>query len=345
MNQGPSRLHNFSINFIYCMRDCSLRCQDRLGSRILWYNPGAWVPTTWRWEVLGLAGREEIIERIRKALGRPLDGRSVIGGSAQPPPSRLAGILPTIPEEEMLPKFEAELTKVAGMAHRATNRQGLEEILKTILFQTKAKSVVLSRNPLLGELNLEPLLCGLGMKISVWPASGAWENPFKGDTSLRVFAEASFEATVGITGVEFALAETGSLVVTSWTEGTQLGSLAPPVHVALYRRSQLVASLDEVLERLQVAGPNAESGDREIGRSGEHRNTTTDALRSPDPPITRSPDSAGEGSKWWGGGQVPGRSVVFITGTSRTADIEQILIRGVHGPGEVHAVLVESECF
>jgi L-lactate dehydrogenase complex protein LldG len=118
---------------------------------------------------------------------------------------------------------------------------------------------------------------------------------------LRAFAEASFAATVGITGVDFALAETGSLVVTSRTEGTQLASLAPPVHVALYRRSQLVASLDEVLERLHVAS---------------------------------HPDLA-----------PPGRSVVFITGTSRTADIEQILIRGVHGPGEVHAILVEAACF
>jgi L-lactate dehydrogenase complex protein LldG len=110
------------------------------------------------------------------------------------------------------------------------------------------------------------------------------------------YRERCFSATAGITGVDFALAESGTLVLTSFTEGCQLSSLAPPVHIAFYRREQVVGTLEEVLQGLAARREGADLS--------------------------------------------AGRSIVMITGTSRTADIEQILIRGVHGPKELHAVLI-----
>jgi L-lactate dehydrogenase complex protein LldG len=243
-----------------------------------------------------VAGREEFLARIREALGR--------GGAAEAsrpapgaglPPARLRGVMPPIAPGELLAKFEEELAKVSGIAHRASSLDELEAILQVILDGARADSVVLSRNPLLAQLRLGKRLRALGKSVEEWPAAG---DPAQ-DAS-EAYRAACFSAAVGITGADWALAETGSLVVTSASEGSQLASLAPPVHLALYRRSQLVESLDDILEQL---------------------------------PIARNPEDFSAG-----------RSVVFVTGVSRTADIEQILIRGVHGPRELHAILVEESC-
>jgi L-lactate dehydrogenase complex protein LldG len=204
--------------------------------------------------------------------------------------------MPPLAPEEYLAKFEAEWQKVAGVTHRAATVEELEAVLLKILADSGTHSVVLSRNPLLAELRIADRLRAAGKVVTSW----AGDSTGAAARSLGQFDEASFQAGVGITGVECVLAETGSLVLSSLTEGAQIASLAPPVHVALYRRSQLVGSLDEVLARL---------------------------------PISNSRDRTS-----------PGRSVVIVTGTSRTADIEQILIHGVHGPREAHAILVEDTC-
>ncbi len=205
-------------------------------------------------------------------------------------------VMPPLQPSDLVATFESELQKLSGAAHRASSFSELEATLRKIFESSHAKGVVLSRNPLLAQLGLESRIRSWGVDVSLWPD----ENGVVQTDHNVSFRAAGFSAQVGITGVDYVLAESGSLVVTSQTEGSQLASLAPPVHVALFRRGQVLGSLEEVLERLAAAGYASE------------------------PP--------------------PGRSIVFITGTSRTADIEQILIRGVHGPGQVHAVLVEDSC-
>jgi L-lactate dehydrogenase complex protein LldG len=234
-----------------------------------------------------------MLERIRKALGRP-PGASQVHPRTEWPD--LGAVLPPIAPGELVSKFEEELGKVSGSAYRAATRQGLEGIIRQILAAFEGAGVVFSRNPLLTQLGLREQLQVWGKEVAVWPSGAAAEKA----QARQEFRERSFAATVGITGVDYVLAESGTLVLSSLTEGAQLASLAPPVHVALYRRGQVLGTLEEVLERL---------------------------------PVPRGPQTP-----------VPSRSVVFVTGPSRTADIEQILIRGVHGPREVHAILVEDSC-
>ena len=239
-----------------------------------------------------MSNRDEILGTIRNILKTQEKGNAEVAGRSLPPP--LENVMPLIPPEELAGHLESELESLGCNIYRASTLSALKETLQSILEQIDAKSVVLTRNPILAQLQIGRILEGWGKRVVLWPANTA-EQP-----ADRSFGDECFAASAGITGVDFALAETGSLVLTSFTEGSQLASLAPPVHIALYRRSQIRASLDEVLQNLPVS--------RDPGRSS------------------------------------PARSAVFVTGTSRTADIEQILIRGVHGPRSVHAILVEDSC-
>ena len=239
-----------------------------------------------------MIAREQMLDRVRKALGRTETGLTV----ASLPAVDLAGVMPPLEAKDYQSKFEAELEKVAGVSYRVVTKAELESVFEVILALAETHAVSLSGNPLLAELGVAEMLTSLNKFVTSWEGG----TGITGKDSLSDFTKASFAAGAGVTGVDFVLAESGSLVLSSKTEGVQVASLAPPIHIALYRRSQLVGSLDEVLGKLPISGATNRRAD--------------------------------------------GRSVVFITGTSRTADIEQILIRGVHGPRQVHAVLVEDSC-
>lgn len=102
------------------------------------------------------------------------------------------------------------------------------------------------------------------------------------------------KADIGLTGCENALAETGTMAMTSGPGRPRTASLMPLTHVAVIRRADILLGMGEFFRKFKA---QAEEG----------------------------------------GGGLP--YLVFITGPSRTADIELSLTLGVHGPGRVIAVI------
>ena len=100
-----------------------------------------------------------------------------------------------------------------------------------------------------------------------------------------------FGYDVGISRVQGAIAETGTLVLDTERERHRLISLLPPVHIAIVDASQIHLTLGETLSVLRC---------------------DTEEV---------SP------------------TITFITGPSRTADIELTLAIGVHGPQELYVIV------
>jgi L-lactate dehydrogenase complex protein LldG len=101
-------------------------------------------------------------------------------------------------------------------------------------------------------------------------------------------------AAIGITGIEFAIAQSGTLVEVVVEDSARLVSALPRIHIALFAADQIVLDLAGAAERM-----------RDI--FARHRK---------------------------------GVAVSFISGPSRTGDIEMILTLGVHGPETAHAIAV-----
>lgn len=93
-----------------------------------------------------------------------------------------------------------------------------------------------------------------------------------------------WDAEVGVTTADLAIAETGSLLLATGPGRLRLASLCPMTHLVVMPRERIVGTMAEAFARLSD------------------------------------------------------RTTVMVTGPSRTADIEGVLVRGVHGPGNLIVV-------
>jgi len=208
-----------------------------------------------------LVSRDYILHRVRTALGRGA-GQTV----SDPPPARIR--VPEVPLETRVASMLERVRALAADAVESANPCGY------VAAAIEGKTAIASNSQLLAD-------CGITMLPGV--RSGVTDREELRD--LCAFAD------VGITSADYALADTGSLVMISSPQEARMISLLPPTHIAVVPRARILSGLDELFSLL------------------------------PNPAEVTS-------------------SMVLITGPSRTADIEQILVRGVHGPGRLSVIVV-----
>ena len=224
--------------------------------------------------------REAILGRVREALRVPAPRRHEV-------PAPLPAGAVTAPIREWLPPvgdtIEDRVALFAQLSamlktefHECASIDEARERFATMARADGWKSVALHSGELTDAL------------------SGALPPEVKQVRSDSGYDKAELEACeVGLTGCDSLVAQTGSICVTSRSAGGRALSVLPPHHVAIARRSQLVADLPAAYEQLAA--------------------TYGDAYPS---------------------------FIGFISGPSRTGDIERILVLGAHGPKRVTVFLV-----
>lgn len=209
-----------------------------------------------------MSARERILGAVRQYLGRS-DGDPV----APPPPVPLLGRV-DLDAEARLRQFGERLAAVGGHLHVGLHDGGLA-VVRELLGRYAPRTIARSDGPAVAAL------------VAALPEHG-W-------LPIAASKEELFGAELGLTGAQWAIAETGTLVLDMAQERHRFASLLPPVHVALLPASRILCDLGEALRTLGQPLPN---------------------------------------------------TVTFVTGPSRTADIELQLVVGVHGPKQLHVVVV-----
>jgi L-lactate dehydrogenase complex protein LldG len=176
--------------------------------------------------------------------------------------------------DDLAARFAGALASVGGEVIQAESLDTALAKLGELLHALDARRVVANDEPPLSDRDLP----------ARWPEI-EWHIVGRTAGDLRAF---SASADVGLSGADAALAETGSVVVSSGPSKSRLATLLPPVHVALVSTAQLATDIF----------------------------TWTAARQKPRP-----------------------ASTTVITGPSKTADIEQVLAIGVHGPGRFVVIL------
>src|SRR5581483_8037344 len=166
-----------------------------------------------------LMSRDNILHRVRTALGR-----SAGQEAADPPPVRIR--VPEVDLETRIASMRTRVEALAGITHRVATPAEAGGIVAAAI---EGKTAVTSNAPFLAE-------CGITTLPGV--RSGVTDRE-----ELRALC-----ATLdfGITSADYALSETGTLVMLSSPQEALMVSLLPPAHIAVVPVTRLLTGLDEM---------------------------------------------------------------------------------------------------
>ena len=243
---------------------------------------------------MAITGRDTFLERVRGALGRTpgapeLDDATHIGLAVEDVRRSADDV-----RREMSESGDALLdamTKSAGMAgwkvRRVASPEDAADVVAEICSEAGATNVLRSDQDVFASIPVDVALSLKGITLGVATVGGVGDD-------IPALKKAAFDADVGITGVDYAIAETGTVVLHPRKGLSRLVSLAPGRHIAILNWGDVLPSLDELFTL-------------------ERADFNNDAIEG---------------------------SMNLISGPSRTGDIAATIVDGMHGPFEVHLVIV-----
>jgi len=177
--------------------------------------------------------REEILGKIREAFGRKLGTPP----APIPPTARIAPRKAGDPEAEMA-LLLGEIEKLSGVTRRLASRDELGVALAELVKTEDVKRATVWTTPDLADLGVGETLKALGVELV----------PAQADKHLVATCE------LGVTGVDAALPETGTLLLCSSPERPRVVSLLPRVHLAIFTSAVLRPDLHQAFAEAKDAG-------------------------------------------------------------------------------------------
>jgi L-lactate dehydrogenase complex protein LldG len=235
------------------------------------------------------AARDEVLARIRTALGGPARGSSA-RGSARGSSARGSSAPDSSAPDSSAPDSQAPAADPVPRTYRTSGDLDTAQLLDLLaerlrdygctVRRTTPGQLMTTVGEALGQRGVRRIVVPPGLDLTGLPAG----TEIVGDDGL---SPAALDALDGVvTGAAVAIAETGTIVLDgSPDQGRRALSLVPDYHVCIVRADQVVALVPEALARLDprrpltwISGPSATS-DIELDRvQGVHGPRTLEVI-------------------------------------------------------------------